>query len=186
MPSGGARIRSGPPPNPRSGRSDKRGLSTLALPSEGCDLPAPAFPLLERIVYRWEVRGDTRIETPDEEATAEVRRREAEMWTWAWATPQAAAWQRPEYRWLLHHVALWVRTFVVCESNQAKAADKGSLHRFADQIGLTPAGLDAHGWQIATDTLADLRQAKKDEKAQAALEPALPATARERFKLVGT
>jgi hypothetical protein len=44
---------------------------------------------------------------------------------------------------------MWVRISALCESPDATAADKGSLHRFADQIGLTPAGLKENGWQIA-------------------------------------
>jgi hypothetical protein len=44
---------------------------------------------------------------------------------------------------------MWVRTAVVCEGSEATAADKGSIHRFADQIGMTPAGLKENGWKIA-------------------------------------
>jgi hypothetical protein len=46
---------------------------------------------------------------------------------------------------------------VICESADATAADKNSLHRFADQIGLTPAGLRENGWKIAADQLAEKR-----------------------------
>ncbi len=81
-----------------------------------------------------------------------VKDRELELWQWAWRTPQAAAWSRESWRW--HSVAMWVRTSVLCESSEATAADKNSLHRFADQIGLTPAGLKENGWKIATDQIA--------------------------------
>ena len=54
----------------------------------------------------------------------------------------------------MHTIAMWVRTYVLCESSEATAADKGSLHRFADQIGLTPAGLRENGWAIAKDEVA--------------------------------
>jgi hypothetical protein len=57
---------------------------------------------------------------------------------------------------------MWVRTYVLCESSEASAADKGSLHRFADQIGLTPAGLKENGWAIAKDEVA----AKAVERAE--------------------
>jgi hypothetical protein len=43
---------------------------------------------------------------------------------------------------------------VICESSEATAADKNSLHRFADQIGLTTAGLAEMGWKVAPDELA--------------------------------
>ena len=41
-----------------------------------------------------------------------------------------------------------MRTAVICESAEATAADKQALHRFADQIGITPEGLARNGWQI--------------------------------------
>ena len=51
-------------------------------------------------------------------------------------------------------IAMWVRTFVLCESGEATAADRNSLHRFADQIGMTPAGLAESGWAVAKDEVA--------------------------------
>ena len=63
-------------------------------------------------------------------------------------------------------IALWVRTFVLCESSHATAADKGSLHRFADQIGMTPAGLAENGWKIKVDDLAE-RAAHRPVEAEA-------------------
>ncbi|WP_434080843.1 hypothetical protein [Sanguibacter sp. Z1732] len=55
------------------------------------------------------------------------------------------------------------RTFVICESDEATAADKSSLHRFADQIGMTTAGLAEMGWKVATDEVAE-RAAEKPEE----------------------
>ena len=134
MSRGGARNRSGPAPDPNSGKSDRRGLVFSVLPAAGYDGDAPDFPLME---------------TRESEAFAD---REAELWAWVWTTPQAVAWAVEAWRW--HTVAMWVRTAVVCESDRATAADKGSLHRFADQIGLTPAGLKENGWQIGTEPAA--------------------------------
>lgn len=131
MASGGARNRSGPPMDPNSARSDERGITLTALPAEGYKGEAPEFPLPS---------GSDR---------------EAELWAWVWTLPQAAAWSVQPWRW--HSVAMWVRTAVVCESREAMAADKNSLHRFADQIGLTPAGLKENGWRIAEDETAARR-----------------------------
>ena len=122
MSSGGARNRSGPQPDPHSLKSARIGLSLTALPAEGFTDEPPAFPL------------------PRE------TERELELWRWAWSTPQAHAWMAEPWRW--HAVAMWVRTSALCESCDATAADKNSLHRFADQIGLTPAGLKENGWKI--------------------------------------
>lgn len=59
---------------------------------------------------------------------------------------------------------MWVRTAVICEGSEATAADKNSLHRFADQIGLTPAGLKENGWKIAADELAKKRAEPDDDE----------------------
>jgi hypothetical protein len=133
MPRGGARNRSGPQPDESSGRSDRRGFRLDALPAEGFKDCAPKFPL------------------------PGVTPRERELWAWAWKTPQAAAWAREP--WRHHGVAMWVRVSVICEGPDATAADKNSLHRFADQIGMTPAGLKENGWKVVPDEVADRRAA---------------------------
>ena len=158
MARGGARNRSGPPPDPTSARSDARGLSFLSLPAAGFDGPAPAFPLPPRVVMRWVIEGKERWQERDAPATLAVAEREADLWAWAWRTPQAHAWAMPSESWRLHTVAMWVRTHVLCESGDATAADRGSLHRFADQIGMTPAGLKENGWAIKADDLAERRE----------------------------
>ncbi|WP_194821293.1 hypothetical protein [Micromonospora sp. S-DT3-3-22] len=176
MGSGGARNRSGPQPDPTSQKSAKRGVSLTALPAAGFDGKVPTFPLPRVPVYDVYFVDKQRVKEFDEKATAARRKRELALWTWAWRTPQAAAWSVEPWRW--HAVAMWVRTSVICESAEGTAADKNSLHRFADQIGLTPAGLAFNGWKIAADQVA----AKREEKA-----PTVPARslARDRFKVVG-
>jgi hypothetical protein len=115
---------------------------------------------------RWE-HGEkgARWQVVDDEATEFVREREAELWAWAWTTPQAVAWATEQWRW--QAIAHWVRTSVICESNEAMASDRGSLHRFADQIGLTPAGLKENGWAIAADEVATAREKTKPKAAAA-------------------
>jgi hypothetical protein len=132
MSRGGARNRSGPQPDPTSERSERRGYKLTALPSEGYSGSVPAWPL----------NGQTD--------------REAELWEWAWSTPQACAWSQEPWRW--HSVGMWVRVAAICEGQDATAADKSGLHRFADQIGLTPAGLRENGWAIAQDEVAPKRE----------------------------
>lgn len=157
MPRGGARNRSGPAANPDSARSDRRGYKLTALPSEGYKGAVPDFPLMPRRVYRWEHEDKRRFQVLDEETTELVADREAELWAWAWRTPQACAWSLPSESWRINTIAMWVRTFVICESAEATAADKGSLHRFADQIGLTTAGLAEMGWAVALDEVGAKR-----------------------------
>ena len=151
MARGGARNRSGPQADPLSGRSDRRGLSFTALPAHGFDGEPPAWPLPPRIVWETVMEGGEKFREANQRETAEVAEREAELWSWAWRTPQACAWAQPSESWRLHTIAMWVRTAAVCEGDEATAADKGSLHRFADQIGMTPAGLKENGWAVAVD-----------------------------------
>ncbi len=148
--SGGARNRSGPAKDPGSARSERLGASVVVLPAEGFRGRVPRWPLPKRVVYA----GDYSV---DERGTADVEARERALWRWAWRTPQAVAWAMQSEAWRLHSIAMWVRTAVVCESSAATAADKNSLHRFADQVGLTPAGLRENGWRVAPDELAGRR-----------------------------
>ena len=166
MPSGG-HARSGPPPDPSSARSDARGLKFTALPASGYAGEAPEFPLPRRSVYYFEQQEKARVRVFDESATEQVRERELELWAWLWRTPQACAWAQPSEAWRLHTIAMYVRTFVICEGDEATAADKGSLHRFADDIGMTPAGLRNNGWQIATDKMAEKRAEKATRPVEA-------------------
>ena len=177
MARGGARNRSGPQPDPSSGRSDRRGLSFTVLPAHGHDGAPPKWPLPAREVWIVASKDGAKWRELDECATAGVAEREAELWAWAWRTPQAWAWAQPSESWRLQAIAMWVRTQVVCESADATAADRGSLHRFADQIGLTPAGLKENGWAIAKDELAA-------KAADLATQEAPRRSARDRIKAV--
>lgn len=131
MASGGARNRSGPQADPRSGRSDRRGFKLTALPAEGYKGVVPEFPL----------PGATDAEL--------------DLWADAWTSPQACAWATPSEAWRQRTVALWVRTRVRCEAPDAPASLLAQLHRLADQIGMTTAGLAEMGWAVARDELAE-------------------------------
>lgn len=150
---GGSRNRSGPKKQEGSATSDRLGYSLTALPASGYTGTPPAFPLPKRSVYSGEGFDDA-----ETERTAD---REAELWAWLWTTPQACAWSMPSEAWRLQVIGLYVRTFVICESGGATAADKGSLHRFADQIGMTTAGLAEMGWKVAVDAVAEKRVTKE-------------------------
>ncbi len=121
---GGARNRSGPPPDPDSATSERRGYSLEFLPPAGYDGPVPEFPL------------------PDPSP------RELEVWSAAWRTPQACAWSLPSEQWRWDTVGLWVRVKVRCEDPAVSPSVLSQLHRLADQIGLTTAGLQYMGWRV--------------------------------------
>jgi len=179
MPRGGARNRSGPPASEKSERSDRRGFKLTALPAEGYDGPIPGFPLPRRTVW-WEYFADKqKVREVDDAATDGVWERELALWEWAWRTPQACAWSMPSERWRLMTIGHWVRTMVICETSEATAADKNSLHRFADQIGMTTAGLAEMGWKVAVDETAERRPEPAELDA-----PAPPAPVR-RMRAVG-
>ena len=72
---------------------------------------------------------------------------------------------------------MWVRLSVRCEDPEAGAALLGQLHRFADQIGMTTAGLAEMGWKVATDEVAERRGEAKSEPART--------SSRERFEVIG-
>ena len=133
MARGGARNRSGPVPAEGSARSEARGYSLTALPAEGFDGEPPAWPL-----------------------TAATRR-EMDVWREVWRTPQACAWSLPSESWRARTVALWVRVSVRCEDADAPASLFAQLHRLADQVGLTTAGLAEMGWKVAVDEVAAQR-----------------------------
>ena len=71
----------------------------------------------------------------------------------------------PSESWRIRTVALWVRTVVRCEEPEAPASLLSQLHRFADQIGMTTAGLAEMGWKVAVDETAAKRESTVPEPA---------------------
>lgn len=157
MPSGGARNRSGPQADPRSGRSDRRGYSLAALPSEGFKGAVPGFPLEPIMLFIEYFVDKVKVTERDESQTLSFREREAQVWAEAWRTPQACAWSMESWRWPV--VGEYCRLKTVIELDPSKsAALVGQLHRYRDQLGLTPAGLKDNGWAIASDEVASKRE----------------------------
>lgn len=136
MARGGARNRSGPAPDPTSGRSDRRGFKLTALPSEGYQGEAPDFPLPHA--------------TP----------RELDVWAHLWSTPQACAWSLESWRWM--NVADLVRLQVRGEAHDAPVNIATVVRQLRADLGLTPAGLKENGWAIAADEVAARADAKTE------------------------
>lgn len=180
MTRGGFRPNSGPPADPNSARSDRLGRRFTVLPMEGRKGKAPKWPLPEyEVVAVFEDEDGKPVEVVNEATSKRWQEREAELWKWAWSTPQAVAWEKEPWRW--HAVAMWVRVAVICEQPDAKAADKSSLHRFADQIGLTPAGLSLNGWMVSQDEVGAKRA---EAEAGPAAEPKAKEPPRRRMRAV--
>lgn len=161
---GGARNRSGPPVDPSSGRSDRRGLKFLMLPAEGnADGPAADFPLPRIQRYATSGTGRDRETVYDRTASDKLRKRELQIWREVWSTPQAKAWAMPRWRWLWPTIGEYCRLKALVEAApDANAALVAQLHRYRDQVGLTQAGMRELGWDIAEDALAAWRQ-ERDE-----------------------
>ena len=137
---GGARNRSGPSPDPNSGRSDRRGFTLTALPAEGYQGEAPEFPL----------------PSPTD--------RELDVWASLWRTPQACAWSLQSWRW--HNIADLVRLQVRGEDRDASVAIATVVRQLRADLGLTPAGLKENGWAIAADETAAKRAEKSETPAR--------------------
>ena len=161
MTSGGPRARSGPAADPDSGRSAARGLNFQALPYEGYQGPIPDFPLDPIVLFSEHFKDGAKVREADEGASTDFHSREGVVWCEAWRSPQGAAWAVESWRWPV--IAEYCRLKVAVELDPgANAALVGQLHRYREQIGLTPAGLRLNGWQVARDEVG----ARRDEPAK--------------------
>lgn len=140
MASGGVRNRGGRPVDPTSARSDARQLSYVALPVEGYQGDIPKFP-------KPAVKG-SRVLT---------------LWEETWRSPQGAVWISEPYRWPV--IAEYCLLMREVEKDSTRAALVGQLHRYRDQLGLTPAGLRENGWLVGhvEESPGRSREAKKSK-----------------------
>ena len=139
MPSGGARVRSGPPADPNSLRSARLGDSAwVTLPVEGFSGVIPEFDL------------------PD------ASERELALWVRLWRKPQAFMWSRLG---LEVDVAAYVRAYVESTEVDASAGLKTAVLRMAAELGLSLPGMAALKWRFAEDEL----ELKRSESARPAV-----------------
>ena len=140
MASGGVRNRGGRPVDPTSARSDARQLSYVNLPVEGYQGDIPEYP-------KPAAKG-SRVLT---------------LWAETWRMPQAAVWINEPYRWPV--IAEYCLLMRAIELEPDKAALLAQVHRYRDQLGLTPAGLRENGWQVGRveSVVGKPREAKKSK-----------------------
>lgn len=131
MPSGGARARSGPPADPRSARSERRGDVWTDLPAKS-GLRTPTWPL------------------------ALLSAPEKKLWGALWKKPQAVMWKR---QGLEMQVANYVRTYLEASEMGAPGSLKTVVLRMEDTLGLSLAGLASLRWRITTDEVGAARAA---------------------------
>lgn len=142
MTSGGARARSGPPPDPGALRRDRKDdAGWVVLPLTGRPGDPPEWPLPEQTD------------------------REVHHWARLWKLPQATEWERLE---LFVEVALYVRRLCECELPGANAALGNHVIRLSEALGLTTAGLRVNRWHIGTSRSATATAEASPESAPAA------------------
>lgn len=122
MPSGGARARSGPPPDPNALRRDRDKVEWIHLTAR--DGVAPPWPLTR--------------------PTA----RERELWERLWQKPQAVMWEAHD---LIDEVALYVRTLKAAESPQGRTDERTLAVRLMTSLGINEDGLNRNRWIIDSE-----------------------------------
>lgn len=130
MPSGGARARSGPPPDPTALRRERDAGEWTTLPAEGREGATPDWPLSEHT------------------------NREAELWERLWRMPQALMWERFGQD---IEVALYVRRLSEAEMLESRVNLSTLVRQMADSLGLTTPGMRANRWRIVRDEVAERR-----------------------------
>lgn len=123
--SGGARSRSGSPPDPnalRRDRADDKGW--VELPSTGRGGDPPRFPL------------------------SRPTQRELAIWAREWARPQAIMWSQLG---LELEVAMYVRAVRRAESPKAPVALFSQVRQSMESLGITEAGLARKRWRIVDE-----------------------------------
>lgn len=120
MSKGGARARSGPPPDPNALTYNE--AEWTVLPAAGREGEAPAWPL------------------------ADARQRELDIWAEEWTRPQAVMWERQGQAL---EVALYVRSVVAAENHDASTAARTLVKQLMEALGISVPGLLRNHWRIA-------------------------------------
>lgn len=194
----------GPAPKPANQRRRRNAsIAMTKLPAEGRKGRPPKWPLMDDVVLT--ARRDLALRKADElelallepnlkgraKAAAEKKadaareaaliltkqleaqqRIEGELWKQLWSTPQAVMWQRLSWT---REVAQYVRWKSRAEAGDLDAAKEA--RQLADRLGLTPLSLLRLRWEIASDEVADTRQARARQEKQ---------TTRRRLRVVDT
>jgi len=110
---GGARARSGPPPDPNALRRSRKSDPAWTKIAADCrkDQPVPEWPLVEPSA------------------------RELELWTAWWSLPVASLWLESHS---LDYVAFTVRMFSEAEQRKARTEDRKSLRQMMADLYMNP------------------------------------------------
>lgn len=157
MPSGGARARSGPAPDPSALRRDRKDdKEWLSLPAEGFKGVAPIFPLPKILVYNVYWVDKERVRELDEGATEARWDAETSMWDELWQKPQAAMW---DALGLKFQVAAYIRAYLESTGPDSNAGLKTAALRMEAELGLSTVGMNALRWKFSADEVGEKRAA---------------------------
>ena len=141
MPSGGARSRSGPAPDPNALRRDRKDdAGWVKLPAAGREGSPPEWPLADP--------------TP----------RELELWVHVWGKPEALMWEANGGQDV--EVAMYVRTLADAESHRATAASRTLVVRMMDSLGISEPGRQRNRWMIVGEEPAKPKAGKSRSSAR--------------------
>lgn len=173
----------GPPPNPNAIRRNAR-VGPVVLPAGGRAGSTPNWPLPDdpRLTARINIEVDLIEELEQKEldegglsrtdatkltrarqrlAIAEATRdaiveTEKTLWRLLWKTPQACEWERLKWN---REVAQYVRHKAAAECGSLDDSKEARLR--GAELGLTPKGMKALMWTVASDELDERRQERK-------------------------
>jgi len=131
MAQGGARVRSGPAPDPNALRRERDNSTWTTLPARR-DGPTPIWPFTS------------------------PTKRELAIWERQWTRPQAVMWERMRQE---EEVAAYVRQLVRAEGKNASAADRALVLRMQENLGLSQPGLARNRWRIEGEQQAPAQRA---------------------------
>lgn len=141
MPSGGARVRSGPAPDPNALRRERDADDWVVLSPDGRVGRPPAWPL------------------PTKASATELA-----FWRKLWKLPQAIEWERNQ---TFIEVGLYVRRVLEAQEHDSPAALSTLARQMGDSLGLTTVGMRANRWKIER-TPVEAEEAKPEgERASA-------------------
>lgn len=121
MPSGGARVNSGPAPDPNALARERDAGEWTIIPAGERPGDAPEWPLMEPSV------------------------RELTLWVDLWKKPQSRMWERFGQQ---IDVALYIRRLAEAEEPGSKVTVGTLVRQMADSLGLTTPGMRNNRWKI--------------------------------------
>lgn len=126
---GGARVTSGPPPDPNAQRRERAGdaATWTDLPAAGREGEPPRWPLLGQTV------------------------REDALWSDLWSRPQAIMWEKFGQ---VYEVAMFARNLARAEDPDSSIELQKVVRQYLDSLGLSTQGMLRNRWRIGQKAAA--------------------------------